>query len=215
LAEDVEVVLDGDGDAAEGEREVGGGGFGEGGFEVVGEVGAGGGVALGDAGGEGFQEFGGGGFSGEELTAKGGEGGRHGCGGRWDFEGGSGVGDDFGDAELALGLVGRVGEEGGGSEAVSRGVIAHGAEDGGGVGGGLDAGNVERGEGLDMAEDGIELALECGDLRIGEVEAGEICDVADVDVGLRHGWRLGNGGGGAKFQLREIGQGILKKLRSF
>ena len=41
MAEDVEVVLDGDGDAAEGEREVGGGGFGEGGFEVVGEVGAG------------------------------------------------------------------------------------------------------------------------------------------------------------------------------
>jgi hypothetical protein len=59
------------------------------------------------------------------------------------------------------------------------------------------------------------LALKGGDLRIGEVEAGEICNVADVDVGLRHAWRLGNGGGGAKFQLREMGDGILKKLRSF
>lgn len=102
-------------------------------------------------------------------------------------------------------LVRRVGEESGGREAVSRDVIAHGAEDRGGVGGGLDAGNVERGKGLDMAEDGIELALKGGDLRIGEVEAGEIGDVADVDVGLRHEWSLGDGGGGAKFQLREMG----------
>ena len=70
LAEHVHVVLDGDRDAAEGQREVGVRGFGEGGFEIVGKVGTGGSIAGGDFSGEFFQDGGGCGFSGGELLAE-------------------------------------------------------------------------------------------------------------------------------------------------
>jgi hypothetical protein len=100
---------------------------------------------------------------------------------------GSRVGDDFGDADLALGLVGRVLEHRGLGEAFVRRVIAHFPENGTGVGGRLDAGNVEFRERFDVAQDGFELRLERGHLFVGEFEAGEIGDVANVDVAVRHG----------------------------
>jgi hypothetical protein len=99
----------------------------------------------------------------------------------------SGVRDDFGDADLALGLVGRVLEHRGLGEAFVRRVIAHFPENGTRVGVRLDAGNVEFRERFDVAQDGFELGLESGELFVGEFEAGEIGDVADVDVAVRHG----------------------------
>ena len=97
------------------------------------------------------------------------------------------VGDDFGDADLALGLVGCVLEHRGLGQAFVRRVIAHFPESSTRVGGRLDAGNVEFRQGFDLAQDGFELRLESGDLFVGEFEAGEIGDVADVDVAVRHG----------------------------
>jgi hypothetical protein len=99
----------------------------------------------------------------------------------------SGVSDDFGDADLALGLIGRVLEHRGLREALVRRVIAHFPENGTGVCGRLDAGNVEFRQGFDLTQDGFELGLESGDLFVGEFEAGEIGDVANVDVAVRHG----------------------------
>jgi hypothetical protein len=57
----------------------------------------------------------------------------------------------------------------------------------GGVGGGIDPGNVEFRESVHVAEDGFELRLKFCDLSIGEFEAGEIGDVADIDRTVRHG----------------------------
>ena len=74
LAEDVDVVLDGDGNAAEGQGEVGVRGLGEGGFEIMGKVGAGLAVAGGNVPGEFSEDGGGRGFPGEELPAELGDG---------------------------------------------------------------------------------------------------------------------------------------------
>ena len=74
LAEHVDVVLDGDRDAAERQREIGRCGFGQRGFEVVRQVGAGAGIAGGDFSGEMLEDGGGRGFTGEELLAERGEG---------------------------------------------------------------------------------------------------------------------------------------------
>jgi hypothetical protein len=62
--------------------------------------------------------------------------------GIWDlkFEIASRIGDDFGDADLALGLVRGVLEDGLHGEALVRGVIAHAAKD---RGAGINAGDVE------------------------------------------------------------------------
>ena len=97
------------------------------------------------------------------------------------------VGDDLGHADLALSLVGRVLEDGFGRQAGVRVVLAHFSKHRAGVGGGFDAGDVELRQRLDMAEDRLELRLESGDLFIGQFEAGEIGDVADIDVAVRHG----------------------------
>jgi hypothetical protein len=107
----------------------------------------------------------------------------------------SGVGDDFGDADLALGLIGRVLQDGLRRQARVRDVLTHAAENGYRVGGGIDSLDVELGQGLDVLEDGFQLWLEQGDFLVGEFEAGEIGDIADVDVTVRHGrsvvkWRL-------------------------
>jgi len=101
--------------------------------------------------------------------------------------GGSGVGDDFGNADLALGLVRGVEQHGGGAQAGVRGVVAHFSKNFGGVRGGVDAGNFEFRKGFDVIDDCFELRLEGGDFIVGEFEAGEVGDVADVDVALRHG----------------------------
>jgi hypothetical protein len=97
------------------------------------------------------------------------------------------VGDDFGDTDLALGLIRRVQENGGGAEAGVWRVVAHFSENLGGVCGGVDAGDFEFRKGLDVVDDGFELWLEGCDFLVGEFEAGEIGDVADVDVAVRHG----------------------------
>ena len=70
LAEDIDVVLDGDGDAAEGEGEIGLCGLGEGGFEIAGKVGTGPGIAGRDFSGEFLKDRRGGDFSGAELAAE-------------------------------------------------------------------------------------------------------------------------------------------------
>lgn len=74
MAFDVDVVFDGDGEAAEGLSEVGGFGFLEGGVEIPGEVGAEHGVAGFDGAGDVTDEVGGGDFFGGELLAELGEG---------------------------------------------------------------------------------------------------------------------------------------------
>ena len=83
MAFDVDVVFDGDGEAAEGLSEVGGFGFLEGSVEIPGEVGAEYGVAGFDAACDVTDEVGGGDFFGGELLAELGEGkGGEGHGGR-------------------------------------------------------------------------------------------------------------------------------------
>lgn len=111
---------------------------------------------------------------------------------------GSRVGDDLRHADLVLGLVGGVGEDGFAREAVAGSVLAHHVVDRGGVGSGLDAADIERGERFDMAEDGFELLLENGALLLAEFESCESGDVADVDGVMGHGGRIGEespGGG--------------------
>ena len=115
--------------------------------------------------------------------------------------GGLRVGDDFGDPDLALGLVGGVGEHGFRREAFARLVLAHHVIDGRGVGGGLDAGDVEGGEGFGMAEDGLELPLENGAFFLIQFEPGQAGDIADVNVLRGHRGRIGEerrGGGKGK-----------------
>lgn len=53
------------------------------------------------------------------------------------------VGDDFGDADLALGLVGSILQNGSSRETLVRHIIAHPAEHIRSMGGGIDAGNIE------------------------------------------------------------------------
>ena len=113
----------------------------------------------------------------------------------------SGVGDDFWDADLALGLIGGVGEDGFGGDAVARLVLAHDVIDGRGVGGGLDAGDIEGGEGFSVAEDGLELPLENGAFFLIQFEPGQAGDIADINVLRGHRGRIGeerSGGGKGK-----------------
>lgn len=42
-------------------------------------------------------------------------------------------------------------------------------------------GQLDGGQGLDMSKDGFELGLEDGDFLFGEIQAGELGDVADID----------------------------------
>ena len=183
LAEDVHVVLDGDGDATERQGKVRDGGLGEGGLEIVREIGTSLGIAGGDFPGEFSENRGGGGGSGGELLAELGNG--HVESGAGNFE--LRVGDDFRHADLALGLVGGVLEDCFRCQAGVGDIVTHPAENGGGVGGFIDPGDVELRERLHVAEDGFELRLEFCDLGLREFEAGEIRDVADIDGTVRHG----------------------------
>ena len=103
----------------------------------------------------------------------------------------SGVGDDFWDADLALGLVGGVGQDGFGRDAGAGLVLAHDVVDGRGIGGGLDAGDIKGGEGFGVAEDGIELRLEDGAFGFGQFEPGEAGDMANFNVLGGHRGRIG------------------------
>jgi hypothetical protein len=121
-----------------------------------------------------------------------------------------GVGDHFGDADLALGLIRGILEHGFDGQAGVRDVITHAAEDMGGVGAGVDAGDVEFRERFDVAEDRFQLGLEGGDFRIGEFEAGKIGDVTDIDVAVRHGRSVWKRRGFSKCQVRGM-----KKMQEF
>ena len=72
-----------------------------------------------------------------------------------------------------------------------RDVRAHAVEGGGWMGGGFDAGDIEFRQGFGVAEDGFELGLEGGHFLRGEFEAGEVGNIADVNLPVRHGRRIG------------------------
>ena len=116
----------------------------------------------------------------------------------------SGVGDDFGDPDLALGLVGGVGEDGFRRDAFARLVLAHHVIDGRGVGGGLDAGDIERREGFGVTEDCLELPLENGAFSFSQFEPGQAGDMVDINVLGGHRGRIGEerpGGGKGRFGI--------------
>ncbi len=125
------------------------------------------------------------------------------------------VGDDLGDADLALGLVGSILQNGGRGEALVRHIIAHPAEDIRSVGGGIDARNIEFRESFHEAENRLKLGLESGHFRIAEFEAGEIGDVADIDVAVRHGRSVLKRRGFSKCQVRGMKMRLDKNLKSF
>jgi hypothetical protein len=59
------------------------------------------------------------------------------------------------------------------------------------VGGGLDAGDVQFRKRLGVMQNGLQLRLKGRHLVIAQFETGEIGDVADIDVAVRHGWNVG------------------------
>ena len=71
-------------------------------------------------------------------------------------------------------------------------VIAHPVKYGRGVGRGFDAGDVQLRERLGVQQDRLKLGLESCDLLVGQFKAGEIRNVADIDVTVRHGRKVGN-----------------------
>lgn len=102
-------------------------------------------------------------------------------------EGGADAGlsvEDFGDHDEAVGLVRGVGEGGFFVEAFFGLVGAEDVVDGVGVGSGVDAGDVELGELVDVFENLAELTFKLGFFFRREVDAGEVGDVVDVEFGF-------------------------------
>ncbi len=96
------------------------------------------------------------------------------------------VGDDFRNTDLALSLIRGVLQQCLLRQAMVRDVIAHPTEDGCRVGGWLDATDIELGQFGDIVQNRFQLGLEHGDFGIGQFQPGEVGDIADINVILRH-----------------------------
>lgn len=119
----------------------------------------------------------------------------------------SGIGDDFRHPDLVLGLVRGVLHQPGGGKARMWLVIPHPSEHLCGVCRGLDPGNVDLREGFHMAQNGIELALEYGNLLIAQRKAGEVGNIADINMRLRHARSIRHPPGISKREFAGAGSG--------
>jgi len=98
----------------------------------------------------------------------------------------SGIRHDFGHANLTLGLIRGVLQDCGRRQALVGNIGTHPVKHRSGVGGGIDAIDIESRERLGVFENRLKLGLEDGHLFIAELKAGEIGNITDVDVAVRH-----------------------------
>ncbi len=72
-----------------------------------------------------------------------------------------------------------------------RDIVAHPPENRRGMGGGLNAGDVQPRQRLGVPQNGLQLRLENRHLVVTQFKAREIGDIADIDVAVGHGRNVG------------------------
>ena len=77
-----------------------------------------------------------------------------------------------------------------GREALNRDVFAHFVRKIVGMGGWLDAFDVDFGKFFDVRHDVLKLPAKTGDFFFAQIDASEVGDIADIDVGISHGRRM-------------------------
>ena len=102
--------------------------------------------------------------------------------------------DDFGHDDEVVGRVRRVGEGVLAVEAGLRGILTEDIVDGVRVGGRFDGRDIESLQLLDIFQHFSELGLEGGDLVVGEFDAGQTGDIADIKIGTAHAADIGRRG---------------------